>query len=255
MLPLTFKLQCVNNVVLLGSALLCLRAGLLALPNPYHRAAWRLTGAGFLVHALDLAVQHAFGGVALAAGSKSAAMNAYLEWFPVFNHGRTFLIVGLLLGLLLLAAYRREPDARFWRVAAALMAVGFVVGTVLGVAEGRFTNGGHYSAVSVWDMIELLLLMATLFTLLLTSRADRALWGLLSAYGLSLALGVFSFTLLSQIGVMDAWHPPPWTLQAERMVCHLMMVGFATWRVAAAKRGRKVPAMLEHSARPVPTIG
>ena len=255
MLPLTFILQCVNNAFLLGSALLCLHAGRLALPNPYHRAAWRLAGAGFLVHALDLVVQHVFGGVALTAGNESATMHAYLLWLPILNHGRTFLIVGLLLGLLLLAAYRREPDARFWRVAAALMAVGFVVGTVLGVAEGRFTNAGHYSAVSVWDMIELLLLMATLFTLLLTSRADRALWGLLSAYGLSLALGVFSFTLLSQIGVMDAWHPPPWTLQAERMVCHLMMVGFATWRVAAAKRGRKVPAMLEHSARPVPTIG
>jgi hypothetical protein len=252
---LTFLLQVLNTTILLASALLCLRAGRIATANPYHRAAWRLTGAGFVVHAAALLVQHVFGGVALAAGKHSAAMDAYLEWMPVLNHSRTFLLDGVMLGLLLLAFYRPEPDVRFWRTAAALLAVGFLAGTALGFTEGRFTEAGHYSAVAVWDVAELLLLMATLFTLLLTSRADRALWGLLSAYGLSLALGVFSFTLLTQIGVANAWHPAAWSVQAQRIVFHLMMLGFAAWRVRVARRGRRVPAMLERTVRPVTTMG
>jgi hypothetical protein len=250
----TFVLQCVNSVLLLASALLCLSVSRFPSPNPYHRAGWRLTGAAFLVHGVDLLVQNVFGGIALAGGAGSGAMDAYLEWMPLLNHSRTFLLDGLLLGLLLLAAYRSAPDRRFWRIAAGLLAAGFVAGTALGIAEGRFTEAGHYSAVSVWDVAELLLLMATLFAFLLTSRADRALWGLLSAYGISLALGVFSFTLLTQIGMVDSWHPPPWSVQVQRMVFHLMMVAFAAWRVGAARRGTPVSAMLERTRRPVPSI-
>jgi hypothetical protein len=252
---LTFVLQVLNTTILLASALLCLRAGRIASANPYHRAAWRLTGAGFVVHAADLLVQHVFGGIALAAGPDSAAMNAYSEWIPVLNHSRTFLLYGVMLGLLLLAVYRPEPDVRFWRAAVALVALGFLAGVAVGIVEGRFTEAGHYSAVAVWDVAELLLLMATLFTLLLTSRADRALWGLLSAYGISLALGAFSFSLLALIDVEGAWHQKPSWMQAQRIVFHLMMLGFAAWRVAVGRRGRRVPAMLERTAHPVATPG
>ena len=251
---LTFVLQLVNNALLLGSALLCLAAARAATPNAHLRAAWRLTGAGFLVHALDLVAQHLFGGVAMAAGYESATMRAYSRWLPVFNHSRTFLLFGLLLGLLLLAVYRREPDRRFWRTATALLVAGFVAGCALGLAEGPFHAAGHFTAVVAWDVVELLLLMATLFLLLLTSRADRALWALLSAYGVSLALGVFSFNQLILIGVADSWHPAPWTLQAERMVFHTLMVLAALWRVRAGRRGRPVPAMLERRVRPVTTL-
>ncbi|SOD03924.1 hypothetical protein SAMN05216486_1205 [bacterium JGI 053] len=252
---LTFSLQCLNTLLLLASALLCLRAGRIASSNPYHRAAWRLTGAGFVVHGLDLVVQNVFGGVAMAAGEHSAAMEAYLQWMPAMNHSRTFLLDGIMLGLLLLAVYRPEPDPRFWRAAAALLVAGFLAGAALGASEGRFTEAGHYSAVAVWDVAEMLLLMATLFALLLTSRADRALWGLLSTYGISLALGAFSFALLTQIGIANSWHPTAWSVQGQRIVFHLMMLGFAAWRVTAARRGKTVPAMLERSVRPVTTMG
>jgi len=196
-----------------------------------------------------------FGGAAIVAGPRSATMAAYLRWSPVFDHGRTFLLCGLLLGLLLLAAYRREPDRRFWRAGASLLAIGLAAGTALGLAEGPFSIWGHFAAVAVWDVAEMLLLMATLFTFLLTSRADRALWGLLSAYGTSLALGVFSFSLLTQFGVLNSWNPPPWSLQLQRMVFHLIMVAIAAWRVSAGRRGINVPGMLERTRRPVTTLG
>jgi hypothetical protein len=253
-MPLTFNLEVANAVLLLTSALLCLAASRIAMPNPFHRAAWRLTGASFTVHALHLILQHLFGGVALRAGARSATMAAYLRWTPVFDHGRTFLLYGLFLGLVLLAVYRREPDRSFWRAAAALVAGGFAVGSALGLAEGPFSIVGHFSAVAIWDVAELLLLMAALFALLITSRADRALWALLSAYGTILALGVFSFLVLSQYGLRDSWHPAPWTLQAERMVFHTLMVLVAGWRVRAGRRGRPVPAMLDRRVRPVTTL-
>ncbi|MFL5382125.1 MAG: hypothetical protein ACJ8GN_06390 [Longimicrobiaceae bacterium] len=251
---LTFALQLLNNALLLASALLCLLAGRAPTPNAHHRAAWRLTGAGFLVHALDMLAQNLFGGAAMAAGNASATMQAYLRWLPVFNHGRTFLLYGLLLGLLLLAVYRHEPDRRFWRASAALLVAGFVAGSGLGLAEGPFRIAGHFTAVAEWDVVELLLLMSALFVLLLTSRADRALWALLSAYGVGLALGVFSSALFTMIGVADNWHPAPWTLQAERMVFHLLMVLAALWRVRTGRRGRSLPAMLERRASPITTL-
>jgi hypothetical protein len=249
-MPLTFDLQVANAALLLTSALLCLAASRIAMPNPFHRAAWRLTGASFTVHALHLILQHLFGGMALSAGAGSATMTAYFRWAPVFDHGRTFLLFGLSLGLVLLAVYRREPDRGFWRAAAALVAGGFAAGSALGLAEGPFSIVGHFSAVAVWDVAELLLLMAALFTLLITSRADRALWALLSAYGTTLALGVFSFAALTQYGMRNSWHPAPWTLQAERIVFHTLMVLAAGWRVRAGRRGRPVPAMLDRHVRP-----
>jgi hypothetical protein len=253
-MPLTFDLQLANAALLLTSALLCLAASRIAMPNPFHRAAWRLTGATFTVHALHLSLQHLFGGLGLSAGEHSATMAAYYRWTPVFDHGRTFLLYGLFLGLVLLSVYRREPDRGFWRAAAALVAGGFAVGSALGLAEGPFSIGGHFFAVSLWDVVELLLLMAALFALLLTSRADRALWALLSAYGVTLALGVFSFSALTQFGLPNTWHPAPWTLQAERLVFHTLMVLAALWRVRAGRRGRPVPAMLERRVRPVTTL-
>jgi len=253
-MPLTFILQVVNGALLLVSAVLGLLVARAATGNPFHRAAWRLTSTGFTVHALHLLVQHAFGGAALRAGPRSTTMAEYLRWTPVFDHGRTFLLCGLMLGLVLLGFYRGEPDRRFWRAAAVLLAAGFAAGTALGLAEGPFSMLGHFTAVAMWDVPELLLLMAALFVLLLTSRADRALWALLSAYGTGLALGVFSLTLLAQIGLGTVWHPAAWTLQAERIVFSLLMVLAALWRLHAGRRGRTVPAMLERSTRPVTTM-
>ena len=178
-MPLTFDLQVVNAALLLTSALLCLAASRIAMPNPFHRAAWRLAGASFTVHALHLILQHLFGGLGLSAGGESPTMAAYLRWTPVFDHARTFLLYGLMLGLLLLAAYPREPDRRFWRIATALLVAGFVAGSGLGLVEGPFRVAGHFTAVAEWDVVELLLVMTTLFVLLVTSRADRALWALL----------------------------------------------------------------------------
>lgn len=255
MLNLTFLLQCINSVVLLTAAVLCLRvAAGSPSGNPFHDTAWKVVGVAFLWHAACDALQNVFGGIALRAGMTSPAMDTYKVWMPVMNHSRTFLLDGLALGLLGLALYRGLPDRRFWRGVAAVLAAGFAAGVALGMREGGFTGGGHYSAVAIWDVIELIALLSAMFGLLLTNRADRLLWAFLAAYGLRLALGIFWFTVLAQKDQPGAWHPPTWTLNALRIGLGLVMIAAALRRLHQHRRGRPVHGMLGRPIAPVPML-
>jgi hypothetical protein len=252
---LTFTLQCINSVVLLAAAILCLRVAVKSPSgNAFHDTGWKVVGVGFLWHATCDALQNAYGGAAIAAGRTSALWASYLEWLPVMNHSRTFLLDGLAVGLLALALYRRTPDRRFWRGVVALLAAGFAAGIALGVREGGFTGGGHYSAVAIWDVIELIALLSALFGLLLTNRADRLLWAFLAAYGLRLALGIFWFTVLAQKDQPGAWHPPTWTLSALRIGLGLVMIAAALRRLHQHRRGRPVHGMLGRTIAPAPML-
>lgn len=232
---LTFALQLVTSVLILATAWTVLRipAGQ---GNAFFDASWKLTGWAFLLHAVDKLVQNVFGGMALAAGSGSEMMSAYLRVAPLFNHSRTFLLDGYFVALVVLALYPRSVDARFWRVATALLVLGFAAGVGLGWGEGSLLESIHYTTVAIWDVTELLVLMVSLFIVLLRDRADRHLWLFWTGYGLSLALGIFWFSVLSQIGADHAWTPPAWTISAQRIVFYTIML------VAAARRGRDARA-------------
>jgi len=120
--------------------------------------------------------------------------------------------------------------------------VGLVLGALLGVLEGPFTASGHVFDVVVLDEAELLLLMAMLFALLLSNRADRMLWALYSAYACSVTLGIFWLSLLTQVETW--WHPPVWTTYAVRNVFYVLMAGCAVSRLLSARHGRLVQGML-----------
>ena len=217
----TFILQCINPLLLGTAALLCLRVRVPQ--NPHVETAWRLTGIAFLWHALSGVLQNVFGGIAMVAGTSSATMKAYLEANPVMNHSRTFLLYGLMAALIVLAFMRGQPGRAFWRGAWAALLVGFLAGAAWGVREGTFTEARHYSAVAVWDVVELVLLMAALFALLVSNRADRLLWAFLSVYGLGLALGIFWFSLLAQLN-LGTWIPKTWTGHAERIFFNTLLI-------------------------------
>jgi hypothetical protein len=252
---LTFVLQCVFSVVVLTAAFLCLRVGArrASAGDPYQAAAWRLTGCAFLWHATSDALQNVFGGIAIAAGSRSAAMNAYLAWDPVMNHGRTFLLDALMVMLVALSVWRGVPGGRFWAAAFGLLALGFVIGSLYGYHEGGFTSR-HYGSVAVWDVAELLLVLVALFALLLSNRADRMLWAFLSAYGVGLALGVFWLILLSLIGIPGSWQPPPWTLAAMRLFFAVLMLAAVARRLWQQQKGRRVRGILEPRLGPLPSL-
>ncbi len=249
--PLTFVLQCVDWFLMGAAGLLCLRVRVPQ--NSYRQAAWRLTGVAFLWHALSTMVQNAVGGTVLVVGYDSALMDLYMKLDPVMNHSRTFLLNGFLVALLVLSFMRGEPGRGFWRAAWTLMVVGFVGGAAMGQFEGPFTESVHYSAVAVWDVVELVLLMGAMFALMISNRADRLLWTFLSAYGLALALAIFWFTLLAQLK-LDTWTPKPWTLPAMRVFFDLPLVACAAWRLVLQRRGKTVAGMSESRVAPLPSL-
>lgn len=241
---LTFYLQWLTALELAAVAAFSLAASRAGAAGAWYPAGWRLTGASFAVFSVDLVAQLSFGSAAMAAGRGTPVMDAYLRAAPAFNHSRTFLMLAALVLLLVLGVVRAPPARRFARGAAALLAVGLVIGALAGLAEGGFFRSLHYTAVAVGDIAELLVLFATLFVLLLTNRVDRYLWALLAAYACSLALGIFWFSLFTQIGVASAWHPPPWSLNAVWGVLYATMAALAFKRWRAGRRGRPVYGML-----------
>ena len=247
----TLALQCLYSVIVIASALLCLAVTRRASGNPHQDAAWRLTGVAFLWHGTTDGLQNVFGGIAMAAGEGSPQWSAYMRWLPVMNQSRTFLQVGLMVALATLVLWRGLPSRRFWSVALAALATGYLLGIVVGAREGRFSATTHFGKVAVWDVMELVAVLVTLFALLVSNRADRLLWAFLSAYGLGLALGVF---WVSQVGRPGTWQPPYWTLAAMRAVCGVIMLAAVARRTFLQQRGRRVRGMLEPGMGPLPSF-
>lgn len=254
-MPAAWYLQGVFGLAMMVAAVLCLgvRAPR-ATAGADRDTAWRLTGAGFLCHASFVTLQNAFGGIAIRAGTTSPTMATYVRWIPVMNQSRTFLLVGLMVALVLLARGHGKAGRRFWWLAAGIMAAGFAFGAGVGVYEGAFSEARHYSSVAIWDVVELIVVFVALFILLLSNRADRLLWAFISVYGLQLALGIFWLLLFSQLNSPDAWHPPLWTLHAMRLGLSLLMVALAARALVQRRRGNILPGMLEprqHSLSPL----
>jgi hypothetical protein len=207
--------------------------------------AWLITGIAFAAHALNKSVQSAMGIRAYAAGEGSQAWETFMFLNPIFNHSRTFLLLAYC-GLLCHLSIRRGPlSARYLRMAVAALAVGMASGALLGWAEHGFVTLRHYSAVARWDVVEMLVLLATLFAGMLGTRMDRVLWALLGVYAFSLALNVLWFAAFSRFGMPGQWAPRPFEIQVYRVILFALMAGLALYRLRQARRGVFVPALLE----------
>jgi hypothetical protein len=209
--------------------------------------AWLVTAIAFSAHALNKTVQSALGIRAYMAGEGTEVYDTFLFWNPIFNHSRTFLLLAYC-GLLCHLSIRRGPlPPRYLRMAGVALAVGMAAGAVLGWAENGFTELRHYSAVAQWDVVEMLVLLATLFAGMLGTRMDRLLWALLGVYAFSLALNVLWFAAFSRTGMPGQWAPRPWEIQVYRVILFACMAGLALYRLWKARRGVFVPALLESS--------
>src|SRR4051794_7264457 len=125
----TYSLQCVATLLLLAIAILAQAVARESRgADPHHRAAWRLTGLTWVVCSAHRIAANAYQGAALGGGSGSPAWSSYLRWRPVFNHSRTFLMLGAAAAFVVLALWRGPPGRRFWRIAIAALAVGLAVG-------------------------------------------------------------------------------------------------------------------------------
>ncbi|HEU0016448.1 MAG TPA: hypothetical protein VFQ45_22400 [Longimicrobium sp.] len=214
---------------------------------PAHRAAWGLMAGAFLVHASDKLAMESFGTLAMARGNDSAVMEAYVLWYPLFNHSRTFMLLAVW-GLLLFIALRPGTrfDAAFYRRAGVLLGAGLLVGVLAGLGENGAIAREHFSKVAQWDVVELLLLLSALFAALLTSAVDRMLWFCLAVYAFSLSLNTLWFAAFAALrDLPDTWSPKPWVVQGYRLALTVVMAWFAWQRLRQARRGARVPALLE----------
>lgn len=218
-----------------------------------HAMAWSLTGVAFTFHAANVGTQAGFGTLAYVSGKGTGVYDAYIELSPLFNHSRTFALVAFAIALMVLA---RRPvlHPRFLWLATAGILASAVVGAFVGYAEGAFLPSRHFVAVALWDVMELLVMLAALFVLLLSSRVDRLLWFALCVYAFSLALNVVWFAALSRWGVPGEWSPKPWHAQLYRFLLTSLMAVLATRRLMLWGQGKSPPGLLGTEPRDLRTV-
>lgn len=244
---LTLILQNVSTLLIAVCAVAALRVyGAARAHAPAeHRGMWLLTGTALGAHALVKGTHGILGAWAYAAGPKTEIWANYMAWTPPFNHSRTLLLLAYCI-ILAHFSFRPVPfTARYYRGAVAAMGVALLVGAMVGVMEPRYTALTHFTAVARWDVIELLVLLATLMAALLGGRMDRVLWSLLCLYAVSLAFNVLWFAAFSRADMAGQWVPRPWVLQAVRTGLYSGMAVLALYRLRQARRGRSVLALAD----------
>lgn len=232
--------QAVPSLLTLGFATLSLAVARHT-PPPLaaegHRAAWRLTGVAFLVtgaHALATVVA-GWAGVVLPAGDAARA--------PV-----------LLLYAVALLLLVWRGDARLRRGGAVVWGP-LTLALLPGVTAPwwlpwlALSPAAQAMAAGTTEAATVVVLLAALLTALLRDAVDQLLWGALALFALRAAMG--------------AWLPLlPWTARPSSAATVLTavavgaMVALAARRLVLARRGARVPSLMEplwpHRMRPAP---
>lgn len=246
---ITYALQLAVTLLILGFGALSVLAARRLGAGRVHAAAWAFTGWTFLAHGANSAFQSAWGATLMGVPPTDPAMAPFLVWSPALNHSRTGLLAAYFLVLLAMVFVRGMPPRSFWIASATAIACGMVVGGAWGLREGSLVASQHFAAVASWDAVELMLVFAALFGLLVSNKVDRLLWTALSCYAVSLALGALWFNLFSYLADPSVWVPPTWTLPAMRAVFRAMMVAIAGYRLFLAARHVEVPGLFDSVGR------
>jgi hypothetical protein len=218
--------------------------------EPFRALAWRFFGMVLSLYALSLVVQNAWGSWAMAAGSASGVMAGYLKWAPALNHSRTFLLVAFFGALSWFMLRRERPSRTVLGVGIAASVAGFLAGGWLGWAEGSLIVATHYTRVAVWDTVELVIVLGTLFVGLVTNRLDRHLWALLTTFGVVVALNIIYYAAISLVNDPRVWSPPPSMMGLYRLVLVQVMLAVAVRRLHLARRGISVGGLLRAAPKP-----
>jgi len=237
--------------VLLFAALAVRVAGALPGRARQYAYAWAFTGWAFIVEGLNSLSHDLFSIVGFRGGPGSAAWNAVLRWHPVLNHSRTFLLTTfcVVLAIVLHRAGRgvRPPPLRR---TLAIVAGGMLAGAVVGWYEPFFTNRTHYSAVAIFDIMEMIAMMALLVVGITSGGMDRALWFSLGLNAFVVALSVLLFAAAAQIGVVGQWTPSPLYVQTAKTIMHGLMVAIAWIHLRRIGRGHPVRGLLDTPMQP-----
>ncbi|HEX6037051.1 hypothetical protein [Longimicrobium sp.] len=243
--------QVAMSLAVLAFALISLRVAR-ALPAHERRFAyaWTITGGSLLIAGTNSLFHDLFAIIAFRGGPESAAWAAVLRWHPILNHSRTFLLstfcVVLAVGLYRMGRMKQPPS-----VAAGLgtVAAGMLVGAAVGAHEAAFSGLTHFSAVAVYDIMEMAAVMAVLVVGLNSDAMDRSLWVALGVNGFILALSVLVFAALSRIEIVGQWAPSPLQMQWTKAALHALVVAVAVRHLRRIRRGLPVRALVDASPR------
>jgi hypothetical protein len=244
---ITWSLQFATSLLFLAVGILSIAIARRVGPGGAYPYGWLLMA--FTAHGLNFAAHNLWGLVALSAGVGTDPMDVFLRFTPGVNHSRTFLLLAFCGLLLFLAARGDRTSRRFPVVAGGVMLAGLAVGFAIGLGELRIM-GAHYSIVARWDAIELLLLLATLFYVLLRNAMDRYNWGVLALYGFMLALNVVWLAALAFIDTPNAWAPSPRYVHMYRTVLLLVMLAITVRRYQLARRRVRVSGLMDFGPAP-----
>ncbi len=246
---ITWSLQFATSLLFLTVGILGFAIARRVGPGGAYPYGWLLTGMAFTAHGLNFAAHNLWGLAAMSSGAGSDRMDVFLRFAPGVNHSRTFLLLAFC-GLLLFVAARGDRTPRRLPAAAVgVLLAGLVVGFVIGLGELRLM-GAHFSIVAQWDAVELLLLLATLFYVLLRNSMDRYNWGVLAIYGFMLALNVVWLAALAFIDTPEAWSPSPRYVHMYRTVLLLVMLAITVRRYLLARRRVRVSGLMDFGSAP-----
>lgn len=252
----TLFFQCAVALLALAMGVLGLKVARALPPDApvLHRLSWEVVGLVFLLGAVSSIFQNVFAVIAVRAGNGSPAWNSYAVWAPVGNYGRTLAksMLSLLLCLLPLAHRVTLPRARLVAIGASV--VMFAVGTALGLMEGPLRMSVHFSMYSVFETVELVLLLIALFVAVQTSSMDRLLWAAMALYAARQALNALSYGALAWWGTDGRWAPSGLHIHVMGVIGYVVMAYLSWKRILLARRGVPVPGMFDLAPQPRPSL-
>lgn len=243
----TLVLQALVSLLLLAFGLVAWRIARVPVGRTSHVDSWGLTASTFILVSLISGFQNAFGTLAYLQGQGAIVWDWYMVSAPSLNHSRTIALLGFFL-VLPFASSRplgRLFGSHRWLQHIALVAFGAGIGALVGLTEDGFSVPIHFKAVATLDVLELLVVLAVLFFVLMRNLVDQLLWFALSVYAFSLALNAIWTSALIGYGVPSIWTPPALQMHVYRVVLASVMLLLGVRRLALGNASIGIPGLME----------
>jgi hypothetical protein len=244
---LTLLMQCLVAILTIVFGIVALQAAR-RVPgrSDLHRDAWWLTGAVFTILGISTFLQLCIGAPwAYFSGVGTPVYDAYIRVAPIGNHSRGFLVLAygaMMAGLTLI---RRAFPRHFGTLVFVTSFAAMSAGAFVGWREGPLVQVTHWTATAISDSAELIFLLAALFIGVVWNTTDRLLWVALVIFTAHELFDVAWYSALAWSDVPGAWRPSPTYIHLYASVAYLLMIVLAVRRVRLARKGIKVPGLIE----------
>jgi hypothetical protein len=253
---LTLLMQCLVAILTIVFGVVALQAARRVPGRPdLHRDAWWLTGFVFTILGISTFLQLCIGAPwAYFSGVGTPVYDAYMRIAPIGNHSRGFLVVAygaMMAGLT--GIHRRFPRHLGTFVFVTSFAA-MTAGALVGWREGPLVQVTHWTATAISDSAELIVLLAALFIGVVWNTIDRLLWVALVIFTVHELFDVAWYSALTWADVPGAWQPSPVYIHLYASVAYLLMIFLTDRRIRLARKGVKVPGLIEFPERPTSSM-